>query len=148
MTKHSSSLLDTDILSAVMRKNPLATERARSYLTDHRRFTFSIITRYEVLRGLLAKGAEKQLAAFDKLCAKSRVLDITDSIIVRASEIYADLHKKGKLIGDADILIAATALTHGLAVVTNNEVHLGRVQNLQIVNWLAPKCFEGTSSTR
>ncbi len=141
MKKLSSSLLDTDILSAVMRKNPLASERARSYLKEHRQFTFSTITRYEVLRGLLAKGAEKQLAAFDKLCAASRVLSITDSIIVRAAEIYADLYKRGELIGDADILIAATAVAHGLAVATNNEAHLGRVRNLKIVNWLAPKCF-------
>ena len=137
MTKLPLSLLDTDILSAIMRKNPLATERARRYLKEHRRFTFSIITRYEVLRGLLAKGAEKQLSSFDKLCATSRVLSITDSIIVRAAEIYAELHRKGELIGDADILIAATATIHGLAVVTNNEAHLDRVQNLKIENWLA-----------
>jgi tRNA(fMet)-specific endonuclease VapC len=87
MTAFSLVLLDTDILSAVMRKNPLATERARSYLEAYRQFTFSVITRYEVLRGLLAKGATKQLAAFDKLCATSRVLPLTDSIIVQAAAI-------------------------------------------------------------
>ena len=137
MTTLSLALLDTDILSAVMRKNPLATERARSYLEVHRQFTFSIITRYEVLRGLLTKGAAKQLAAFDKLCATSRVLPLTDSIIVQAATIYADLHRRGELISDADILIAATAITHGLAVVTNNEAHFRRIRDLQVVNWLA-----------
>jgi len=65
MTTRSEVMPDTDIPSAVMRKNPLATERARSYLRVHRHFTFSVITRYELLRGLLAKGATKQLAAFD-----------------------------------------------------------------------------------
>ncbi len=137
MTTLSLALLDTDILSAVMRKNPLATEQARSYLEVHRLFTFSVITRYEVLRGLLAKGAAKQLAAFDKLCATSRVLPLLDSIIVQAATIYADLHRRGELISDADILIAATAIMHGLAVVTNNEAHFRRVRDLQVVNWLA-----------
>jgi len=61
MTTLSQALLDTDILSAIMRKNPSATLRARSYLEVHRQFTFSVITRYEVLRGLLAKGQQNSL---------------------------------------------------------------------------------------
>jgi tRNA(fMet)-specific endonuclease VapC len=136
MTNLSPVLVDTDILSAVMRKHELATERARSYLELHRNFTFSIITRYEVLRGLLARGAVKQLATFNQLCAASRVLPITDAIIVQAATIYADLYQRGLLISDADILIAATAITHGLFVATNNEAHFRRIPKLQIENWL------------
>lgn len=137
MTKPPPALLDTDILSAIMRKNRLATERARSYLELYQQFTFSVITRYEVLRGLLAKGATKQLATFDQLCATSRVLPLTDTIIVQGASIYAELYQRGELISDADILIAGTAITHGLAVVTNNEDHFRRIRNLQIENWLA-----------
>lgn len=137
MTTPSEALLDTDILSAVMRKKPSAIKRARSYLEAHRQFTFSVITRYEILRGLLAKGATRQLSAFDQLCATSQVLPITDPIIVQAATIYADLHRRGELISDADILIAATAISHGLAVVTNNEAHFRRIRDLQVVNWLA-----------
>ena len=51
------AVLDTDMLSAVMRRNPLVIPKARAYLAQHGRFTLSIITRYEVLRGLKAKGA-------------------------------------------------------------------------------------------
>jgi tRNA(fMet)-specific endonuclease VapC len=137
MNPVSQALLDTDILSAIMRRNPSASQRARSYLGVHRYFTFSVITRYEVLRGLLAKGATAQLAAFDQLCATSRVLPLTDPIIVRAASVYVDLHRRGELINDGDILIAATALVHGLAVVTNNEAHFRRIRDLQVVNWLA-----------
>jgi len=136
MTGNSPVLVDTDILSAVMRKHAAATERARSYLERHETLTFSVITRYEILRGLFVRAAVKQLATFDRLCATSRVLPITDAIIVQAAAIYGDLHRRGELIGDADILIAATAITHGLAVVTNNEAHFRRIQNLQIENWL------------
>jgi tRNA(fMet)-specific endonuclease VapC len=134
--KPMPALLDTDILSAIMRKNPLATERARAYLETHRQFSFSVITRYEVLRGLLVKGAAKQIAAFDQLSATSRVFPLTDSIIMLGASIYADLSQRGELISDADILIAATAISHGLAVVTNNEVHFRRIKDLQIQNWL------------
>jgi tRNA(fMet)-specific endonuclease VapC len=46
------------------------------YLEIHRQFSFSVITRYEVLRGLLVKGATKQLATFDQLCASSLVVPL------------------------------------------------------------------------
>lgn len=130
-------LLDTDILSAVMRQQPAALARARAYLAVHRRFAFSVITRYEILRGLHAKCASAQLAAFDRLSRESIVLPITDAIVVRAATLYADLHRRGALIGDADILIAATSLEHGLTVVTNNERHYSRIAGIQIENWLA-----------
>ena len=136
MTHPTQALIDTDILSAIMRKNPLAIERARSYLMTYRQLTFSVITRYEVLRGLLARGAAKQLDAFDQLCATSRVLPLTETIIVQAATIYADLKKRGELVSDADILIAATAIVHGLAIVTNNEAHFRRIRDMQIMNWL------------
>lgn len=129
-------VLDTDIFSAIMRKQPLATAKARSYLAAHGRLTFSIITRYEVMRGLKAKRASRQIAAFEKLCHNSEVLPITDEVIVRATDIYADLYRRGELVGDADILIAASALVNGYGMVTNNESHFRRVSGLAVENWL------------
>ena len=129
-------LLDTDILSAVMRRQPDALTLARAYLAAHRRFTFSLITRYEILRGLQAKGARAQLASFERLCGVSTILPLTDSIVSRAAGIYADLYRRGALIGDADILIAATALENDLIMVTNNRSHFERIAGLRLENWL------------
>ena len=53
-------LLDTDILSAILRQNQLVIPKARAYLAEHGRFTLSILTRYEILRGLKTKGANQQ----------------------------------------------------------------------------------------
>ena len=36
----------------------------------------------------------------------------------------------------ADILIAASAMVHGLGVVTNNERHFQRISDLHVENWL------------
>lgn len=131
-------LLDTDMLSAVMRQDPRAQEQARIYLAFHQRFTFSIITRYEILRGLEAKQAHVQRGAFDRLCAVSTILPLTDSCIQRAAQIYGVLHQRGQLIGDADILIAATCLDQGMVLATNNERHYRRIPALRMINWLAP----------
>ena len=130
------ALLDTDTLSAVMKQQPAAVARATVYLADHGQLTFSIITRYEILRGLAAKRAVAQLAAFERLCSISTVLPLADAAIVQAADIYADLHQRGMPLGDADILIAATALVNDLVVVTNNENHFGRIVGLAVDNWL------------
>ncbi len=98
----------------------------------------SLITRYEVLRGLRAKNALVQIAAFDRLCAASEVLPLTNAVVRRAAGIYGDLHQRGQLIGDADILIAATAMESGLVCATNNENHFKRIPNLPLDNWLRP----------
>jgi tRNA(fMet)-specific endonuclease VapC len=85
---------------------------------------------------LKSKRATAQLVAFELFCSSNVVLPLTDEIVIRASDIYADLKQKGLLVGDADILIAASALAQGCAVVTNNEKHFCRIPNLQILNWL------------
>jgi tRNA(fMet)-specific endonuclease VapC len=132
----SPLILDTDILSLLMRHNPTVVGKAKAYLLEHRQFTISVITRYEILRGLKAKGAAQQAARFEQFCGRNRILPINDETIVKAADIYADLHKRGELIGDADILIAASALVNGCGIVTNNEAHFRRIAGIQVENWL------------
>jgi tRNA(fMet)-specific endonuclease VapC len=120
-----------------MRRTPAALNRARTYLADSQRLTISLVTRFEILRGLKAKRATAQLAAFDSFCRSNEVLPITDAVIVRAADIYADLHLRGLLIPDADILIAATAIENDLVLATNNLADFGRIAGLRIDNWLA-----------
>ncbi len=132
----SPLVLDTDILSAIMRRNPTVIPRARTYLEEHDQFDLSIITRYEILRGLKAKGATRQAASFENFCLRNSILPLTEEAISKAAEIYADLSQRGQLIGDADILIAASALVRGFGVVTNNENHFQRIRDLHIENWM------------
>jgi len=42
------------------------------------------------------------------------------------------LRRAGQLIGDFDLLIAATGLHYGLTVLTNNRTHFERVEGLHI----------------
>jgi tRNA(fMet)-specific endonuclease VapC len=130
------AILDTDILLSIMQKNPSSLARAQEYLHAHDRFSFSVITKYEILRGLNALGASKQAEVFDQFCSRSELVKLDDAAAIRAAEIYADLKAAGSLIGDADILIAASALVNGLAVVTNNEAQFSRIKGLRVENWM------------
>lgn len=133
------SLLDSGIITEVFRaRNHVVGRKASAYMVLYGRFTFSIIGRYEVLRGLKAANASRSLLLFDDFCRQNEVLELSDSIVVRASDIYADLKRQGQLIGDADILIAATALEHRKNVVTTNVGHFQRVTGLTVEDWTKP----------
>lgn len=132
----AAALLDTDTLSEVLKgRDPSVRRRALRYLTTHRRFRFSIITRYEVLRGLAAKDARRQIERFEAQCAQSEVVPLADDVVVLAADLYGRLHRRGELISDADLLIAATALRLGVPVVTENRRHFTRVPGLEIESW-------------
>lgn len=132
-------LWDTDVLSAYRaRKNPHVFRRASTYLSQYQQATFSLITRYEVLRGLKAVQATAQLASFETFCQAQIILPVSEDIIVLAADLYADLSQKGQLIGDNDILIAATALHHGLPLATGNVAHFGRIPGLTVEDWTQP----------
>ncbi len=128
-------LLDKDVPSGLMRNTRKAVDRARHYLADYSQLTISLVTRFEVLRGLKAKGATTQLAACDAFCSSNEILPIIDAVVVRAADIFADLHARGRLISDADTLIAATVLENGFVVATSNVADFGGVAGLAIDSW-------------
>ena len=54
-----------------------------------------------------------------------------------AAVVLARLEADGRAIGPHDLLIAATALRHGAALVTRDVDEFSRVQGLELVNWRA-----------
>ncbi len=134
-------LLDTDILSKLIRgkkRDPRVAQRAAAYLGRYGRFSFSLISRYEVLRGLKATQATTRLRRFDAFCQRSEILGLPEEVVLIAADLYADLRRKGQLIGDADLFIAATALHHGRVLVTANTTHFQRLAGLTLEDWTKP----------
>jgi tRNA(fMet)-specific endonuclease VapC len=125
------ALLDTDTLSLYGRAHPQVVAHATAYLRTYGIFTFSELTRYEVIRGFQLSGANTRLAAFERLCCLSRVIPLSQQYSRHAADAWVDPYRRGRLIGKVDILIAVTALAHGLAVVTRNTGHFARVTGLQ-----------------
>jgi tRNA(fMet)-specific endonuclease VapC len=132
------TILDTDILSDFLRgRNLNVVRRVDAYLREHGHLTVSVVTAFEIIRGRhqaqqferaaqfleWTKGAE--LLAFDEICARV------------GGEIAGALLRTGTTVGVADALIAATAITHDLALVTANVEHYQRMSSfgLRIENW-------------
>ncbi|KZL51139.1 MULTISPECIES: type II toxin-antitoxin system VapC family toxin [Cyanophyceae] len=130
-----SYLLDSNIVSYILKKNATVDKRFREVRRLRQDVFISCITYYEVKRGLLAINASRQLAEFQKFCQIYQVLLIDDlEIIERACEIHLDLQRRGFTIQEQDIFIAATAITRGLILVSNDS-DLLRVQGINLENW-------------
>ena len=63
------------------------------------------------------------------------MFSIDDDVINIASEIYSNLRKSGKTIGDADILIAAIVIRNDGILVSNNTKHYEDIEQLKLTNW-------------
>ena len=61
------------------------------------------------------------------------VLGIDEEICKIFGQEKERLRKRGKLIGDFDLLIASTCLHHGLTLLTDNLKHFEMVKNLKIL---------------
>lgn len=133
------SLLDTSILIAFLRGEKSVVTKVDTYLDEFDDLSLSIITYYEILRGLRYIGNKRELRDFEELMDKSEIITLDREVIRKASEIYVELKKKGELIGDADILIAASCLFKNMVLVTDDEEHFGRIKELEMENWLFKK---------
>src|SRR5437762_2301582 len=110
----NEALLDTDILSEVLkRKDKHVLAAARQYLAAHQRLAFSAITAYEIIRGLRANRARRQLAEFLRTLGTSDVFPVSMPVLMRAAELWVEARANGHPHDDADLIIAATALESG-----------------------------------
>jgi len=130
------SLLDTDILSEFLRGNEKVIEKVDAHVSQFGFINLSTITYYEILNSLLYKEAKKQLTRFENFIELNTVVPLALVKAKIAAVIQSDLRKKGREIGHTDTLIAGTALSNQLQLVTNNTEHFKRIDGLEIDNWL------------
>jgi len=127
-------ILDTGVLIEQERKGqPVDFSRWEVYGEAF----ISAVTVSELLVGVhLAENEKRRLArsAFvEAILGRVPVLDFTTEIARVHSRVFATLTKRGKMIGAHDLLIAATALAHGHAVLTQNTSEFRRVPGLEVL---------------
>ncbi len=54
------------------------------------------------------------------------------------AEVRYDLERRGLMIGQYDVMIAAIALVNALTLVTHNTAEFSRVPGLKLVDWEVP----------
>lgn len=118
MTDPSSGLLDTSVFIARETGRPLGE------LPDH--VAVSVVTIAELQLGVLNAGNAKSRARRADTLALARTADpipISEAVMVTWARLVADCRAAGihRMVKLTDALIAATAVEHGLAVVTQDD---------------------------
>jgi tRNA(fMet)-specific endonuclease VapC len=108
------NLLDTDVIIEMLKKK------------KHGAGVISVITLIEMLRGIETKKRPKVKELLEE---SFNPLNIDNKTIETYCTLHHKLREEGVLIPDADLLIAATAITYSLTLETKDE-HFQRLKPL------------------
>ena len=130
----SGYMLDTDLCIRVLRdRTPELNDR---FSLHGDALCISTITLTELLVGA-AKSMRPDLhrQKVDWFATRVTVLPFDAVAAEQAAEIRANLERRGRMIGNYDVLIAGHARSRGLILVTGNVREFGRIDGLRCENW-------------
>jgi tRNA(fMet)-specific endonuclease VapC len=133
----SGYLLDTNVLSEVIKKRPepSVVDRLRE-IHPGSIFTSAVCVtelRYGTRRRPGAEALWERIAG--EVLSRVRVLPFGGEEAVRAGDLLAELEAAGQPIGVEDVQIGATALVGSLTVATRNVRHFRRLPGLLVESW-------------
>ena len=128
-------LLDTNIVIYILKRRPIEVLDLFNQNAHH--LAISSITLSELLYGAeKSSQINKNLEAIEEFISHLEVLPYDAKASQQYGQIKAHLEKKGELIGENDIHIAAHAISQALTLVSNNLKEFKRVPNLALDNWV------------
>lgn len=127
-------LFDTDAISETLRPRPAA--RYAEWLGTvprDRQFTSSVVLAELYSGAFRSEAPERHLQNIrERVVPAVTVLPFDAATAVVYGRLDAALRGRGEPLADADLQIAATAVYHGLTLVTGNLRHFRRVPGLNI----------------
>lgn len=96
----------------------------------------SVVTVSELLHGVhRASGARRarRSAFVEHLLDGLQAIPITEPVARVHADVWAQLARRGQVIGAHDLWIAATAIAHGLSLATGNVDEFRRVPGLRLL---------------
>ena len=119
-------LFDTDTVIYYMKQMPAVVGRLEA--TRSRDRFLSLITLGELFFGIFRSvQVERNLRSYRRFFAKVKLLPFTPPVAERFGTIKAELMRRGEIVVDDDLWIAAHALVHGATLVTNNDRDFRRI---------------------
>ena len=119
-------LIDTDVIIWYMRGNSNAFKAIEKY----KGFTISVVTYMELVQGMRNK---KELALLRKSLKSwnTKIIYITEEISSKAM-FYVEQHYLSHSVQLADALIGATAVSHGISLLTSNDKHYKIIKEIKL----------------
>ena len=127
-------LLDTDTIIYNLKGDLKIQENLRLHVNDLLRI--SIITLMELYYGVYkSQHVNANLAKIKTLEQSLDILPSGEETAEIFGKLKAGLESAGNRLDDFDLIIASTAMTHNLTLVTNNIKHFQRIEGLKLENW-------------
>ena len=122
-------LIDTDVIIWYMRGNTSSLKA----LEKNKGFSISVVTYMELVQGMRDKN---ELAALRKALKSwgTQLIYITEEISSKAM-FYVEQHYLSHSMQLADALIGATAVLHGLPLLTGNGRHYKVIKELELLKF-------------
>lgn len=126
-------ILDTTFLIDVIRGHPAANRLLLELEQGSEPLRIPTVVAFELWAGAARsrRPAEEERTVALALSAHPS-LHLTEEHTRQAGAVSASLQDRGDPIGDADVLLAGTALAEGEALVTRNKRHFERVPGLRL----------------
>ncbi len=130
-------VLDTNVLIAFQKRNEQVRATYMLAVDSGEEIAVPALVRYEARKELQNPLYQRRLSVLDALLALHSTLEMDEETVDIAASLCETLRVQGKLIEDADLLIAATALRHNTTLVTHNTDYFSRIPGLQLTDWQA-----------
>jgi predicted nucleic acid-binding protein len=125
------SLIDTDWVVDYLKGKAPAVQLLESLAQEGA--AISLITYGEIYEGIyFGNDRQRHEQGFRGLLHIVEVLSLNPPILEEFARLRGELRAKGQLIGDLDLLIAATAVHHNLSLLTRNTRHFSRIPDLKL----------------
>jgi tRNA(fMet)-specific endonuclease VapC len=131
-------LLDTDILSELIKKHPNSNVLSQLSLKPaHTLYTSSVCLLELRFGSALREDCEVLWEKIsNEIISRVNIIGVGEKEALAAGDILASLRKTGQIIGVEDVLIAASAIANRCGLVTANTRHFMRIKGLKVQNWL------------
>ena len=115
-------------------KNIYVIDKVDSYPTENIKIP-AIVEAELAVGALKSLYVDKSVKQVQEFCAPFEIVPFDKNEAWVCGRIRADLERKGIKIGYNDTLIAATVLSRGGVLVTNNVKEFSRVDGLRVEDW-------------
>lgn len=130
-----SYLLDTNICVYAIKRWSSVLERLRALSPDE--VAISAVTLAELWFGARKSSKPTRTrASVDAFLLPFAVIPFDPAAADSYAETRLELERAGRPIGERDLLIASTALSRGLTVVTHNVEEFSRVPGIALEDWV------------
>jgi tRNA(fMet)-specific endonuclease VapC len=127
-------LLDTDILIYSLKSHKIVQQNLRRHLYDP--IKISAVTLMELYYGAYkSQKVANNLAKIKTIENTLEIIPVSRELVEIFGVLKSDLEKVGTPLDDFDLILASTAMSHNLTIVTNNVKHFGRIDGLKMENW-------------